>query len=82
MHNYHSTNDCFPTGAIRGVGLPLTPGAKACGTNIFSSCQNTPWFCLMLPFLEQGTLANSYNYSVGRKGRCRLCRSAFTSTTL
>ncbi len=68
MHNYHSTENAFPTGAIRGQGQVLAPGQPACGTNIFSSCQNTPWFCLMLPYIEQGTLANSYNYAVGSEG--------------
>jgi prepilin-type N-terminal cleavage/methylation domain-containing protein/prepilin-type processing-associated H-X9-DG protein len=68
MHNYHSANNSFPTGCVRGVGVPLLPGGKNCGTNVFSSCQNTPWFCLMLSYFEQGTLANSYNYSIGAEG--------------
>ena len=69
MHNYHSVNSCFPTGDIRGVGQMLAPGAKeACGTNVLSSCQATPWFVLMLPQFEQGTLANSYNYALGAEG--------------
>src|SRR6266511_2104200 len=62
MHNYHSGNNCLPTGNVRGVGLALVPGADACGTNIFDNCQNTPWFCLMLPFIEQGSLYNSFNF--------------------
>ncbi len=68
MHNYHSTENAFPTGSIRGVGVPLMPGAGNCGTNIFSNCQNTPWFCLMLPYIEQGALANSFNYAIGAEG--------------
>jgi prepilin-type N-terminal cleavage/methylation domain-containing protein/prepilin-type processing-associated H-X9-DG protein len=68
MHNYHSTNSSFPTGNIRGVGLPMMPGVGNCGTNIFNNCQNTPWFVLMLPFFEQGNLANSYNYAIGAEG--------------
>jgi len=68
MHNYHSAENAFPTGAIRAVGQRMTPDSSPCGTNIFNSCQNTPWFCLMLPYLEQGTLANSYNYMIGSEG--------------
>jgi prepilin-type N-terminal cleavage/methylation domain-containing protein/prepilin-type processing-associated H-X9-DG protein len=68
MHNYHSAEGSFPTGDIRGVGVPMMPGASNCGTNIFSDCQNTPWFVLMLPYFEQGNLANSYNYALGAEG--------------
>jgi prepilin-type N-terminal cleavage/methylation domain-containing protein/prepilin-type processing-associated H-X9-DG protein len=68
MHNYHSTENSFPTGSVRGVGVTLIPGGEACGSNIFSNCQNTPWFCLMLPYIEQGSLANSYNYQIGAEG--------------
>jgi len=68
MHNYHSAENAFPTGAIRAVGQPIMPGADPCGPSIFDSCQNTPWFCLMLPYIEQGTLANSYNFALGAEG--------------
>ena len=68
MHNYHSANDSFPTGNIRGVGKLMMPGGSACGENLFNSCQNTPWFCLMLPYIEQASLANSYNFSLGAEG--------------
>ncbi|WP_165071254.1 DUF1559 family PulG-like putative transporter [Paludisphaera rhizosphaerae] len=68
MHNYHTANDSFPTGCIQGVGGTLVPGASACKTNIFSNCQNTPWFCLMLPYIEQGVLSNAYNFQLGAEG--------------
>lgn len=68
MHNYHSTENVFPTGNIAGVGQPLAPGVGNCGLNIFSNCQNTPWFCLMLPYIEQGALANAYNFTLGAEG--------------
>ncbi len=68
LHNYHETSNAFPPGDIRNVGLTLVPGASACGNDIFSNCQNTPWFVLMLPFLEQGALANSFNYQLGSEG--------------
>jgi len=67
MHNYHESNNCFPTGDIRKVGYSLMPGST-CDSNIFGNCQNTPWFCLMLPYIEQGNLANSFNYQLGAIG--------------
>ena len=67
MHNYHSASNSFPCGDIRKVGYPLIPGST-CGSDIFSDCQNTPWFCLMLPYIEQGNLANSFNYQLGPEG--------------
>ena len=59
LHNYESTNGSFPAGRIWN------------GTNwksIFSGEQNTPWFCLMLPYFEQGALANAFNFALGSEG--------------
>jgi prepilin-type N-terminal cleavage/methylation domain-containing protein/prepilin-type processing-associated H-X9-DG protein len=68
LHNYHESNNCFPSGDIRKVGYPLIPGV-ICGSDILiSNCQNTPWSCLMLPYIEQGNLANSFNYQLGAEG--------------
>jgi prepilin-type N-terminal cleavage/methylation domain-containing protein len=67
MHNYHGSSNSFPSGDIRNVGFSLIPG-HPCGNDIFSECQNTPWFVLMLPFIEQGNLANSFNYQLGSEG--------------
>ena len=33
-----------------------------------NSCQNTPWFLLMLPYIEQGQLYNAFNASIGMEG--------------
>ena len=68
MHNYHQTSNSFPTGNIRLPGQTLAPGAGSCGLDIFSDCQDTPWFCLLLPFVEQTNVGNSYNYSLGAEG--------------
>src|SRR5271157_4246905 len=70
MHNYHESSNCFPSGDIRKVGYPMMPGVSNCSSDyIFvSNCQNTPWFCLMLPYIEQGNLANSFNYQLGAEG--------------
>jgi prepilin-type N-terminal cleavage/methylation domain-containing protein/prepilin-type processing-associated H-X9-DG protein len=64
MHNYHSIANSFPSGIINKEGDPVT----GCERRIFSGCQNTPWFCLMLPQVEQGPLYNSLNFSLGMEG--------------
>jgi prepilin-type N-terminal cleavage/methylation domain-containing protein len=68
MHNYHDSNNCLPTGNIRALGVTLAPGSNSCGGDIFNDCQNTPWFCLMLPFFEQGNLYNMFNFQLGSEG--------------
>lgn len=59
MHNYISTHNCYPPGHIwSGNGSP----------SVFANEMNTPWFALMLPFVEQGSMANAFNYSIGSEG--------------
>ena len=61
--NYESTNTCYPSSAIflKGGGACSGPGA-------LKSCQNTPWFVMMLPFIEQSTLYNAFNVALGSEG--------------
>jgi prepilin-type N-terminal cleavage/methylation domain-containing protein/prepilin-type processing-associated H-X9-DG protein len=61
--NYESSNTCYPVGLVFGVGTGYctSPGF---GRN----CQNTPWFLLMLPYIEQGPLYSSFNASIGIEG--------------
>ena len=59
LHNYESSNGSFPPGRIwSNSGFPT----------IFAGQQNTTWFCLMLPYFEQGVLGNAFNYSLGAEG--------------
>ncbi len=59
IHNYHDTSGGLPPGRIwSNSGFPT----------IFAGELNTTWFCLMLPMIEQGTLANAYNFSLGAEG--------------
>ncbi len=61
--NYESGNNCLPSGSIFGVGI------GTCTSPSFGNgCQNTPWFILMLPFIEQGPLFNAFNASIGMEG--------------
>jgi prepilin-type N-terminal cleavage/methylation domain-containing protein/prepilin-type processing-associated H-X9-DG protein len=49
-HNYHSTNDCFPPGEL---AQPNMTGIRYM------------WTGFVLSFIEQGTLANAYNFTLG-----------------
>ncbi|SIO56843.1 prepilin-type N-terminal cleavage/methylation domain-containing protein/prepilin-type processing-associated H-X9-DG domain-containing protein [Singulisphaera sp. GP187] len=53
FHNYHSTHDSFPPGWL---AVPNASGAR------------NFWAMLIFPYIEQGVLNNSYNYSVGFGG--------------
>ncbi len=64
MHNYHDIHTVLPPGNISKEGDAFT----GCSRYIFSGCQNTPWFCMMLPQVEQGALYNSFNFSLGMEG--------------
>jgi prepilin-type N-terminal cleavage/methylation domain-containing protein len=57
--NYESANTCLPSGLIFRVGVPPcnSPGGGG-------GCQNTPWFVLMLPFIEQAPLYASFGGTV------------------
>jgi prepilin-type N-terminal cleavage/methylation domain-containing protein/prepilin-type processing-associated H-X9-DG protein len=68
VHNYEDTHNVVVPGNIASDGNPLMPGIGNCSRNIFSNCQNTPWFCLLLPQIEQGNLANAFNYTLGAEG--------------
>ena len=61
MHNYHDSAGSFPPGRIWSTATGSFP-------TIFSGAQNTTWFTLMLPQIEQGNLANSFNYALGGEG--------------
>jgi len=59
LHNYHSINNGLPPGRIFPAGtFPL----------IFSGAQNTTWFNLMLPLIEQTAAGNAYNFTLGAEG--------------
>src|ERR1700678_1454285 len=49
--NYESSNGSYPIGVVYGTSVPpcTSPGF---GNN----CQNTSWFTLVLPYMEQGPL--------------------------
>jgi prepilin-type N-terminal cleavage/methylation domain-containing protein len=64
MHNYHGVHDCLPSGIVSKENDPIS----GCTRYIFSGCQNTPWFCLVLPQVEQAPLYNALNFDLGIEG--------------
>jgi prepilin-type N-terminal cleavage/methylation domain-containing protein/prepilin-type processing-associated H-X9-DG protein len=68
IHNYESANNCVVPGNIAGEGQKMMPAAGSCSRNIFSDCQNSPWFTLLLSQIEQGTLYNALNFTLGMEG--------------
>jgi prepilin-type N-terminal cleavage/methylation domain-containing protein len=68
LANYESAHSCLPIGVVWAVnGVSGMPGA-ICTSPYGDNCQNTPWFVLMLPYLEQAPLYNAYNASIGIEG--------------
>jgi prepilin-type N-terminal cleavage/methylation domain-containing protein/prepilin-type processing-associated H-X9-DG protein len=61
--NYESANGSLPPGRI---WAPTKSPANF--PTMFANCQNTPWAVLMLPHLEQQSLANAFNFSLGSEG--------------
>ncbi|TWT31978.1 DUF1559 domain-containing protein [Blastopirellula retiformator] len=61
LHNYHDTFGSFPSGFIADRDAPATSG------NCYSSGGNNreyaPWTVLMLPFIEQSALHDSFNFN-------------------
>jgi prepilin-type N-terminal cleavage/methylation domain-containing protein/prepilin-type processing-associated H-X9-DG protein len=62
LQNYHSIHDGLPPGRI------WIEGPFGCTKGSFTGCQDTPWFCLLLPHIEQQPLANAFNFSLGTEG--------------
>jgi prepilin-type N-terminal cleavage/methylation domain-containing protein/prepilin-type processing-associated H-X9-DG protein len=60
MHNYHDSLGSFPIGAM-GVRSLIAGGRYPSGTPVGSA--RVTWACMLLPYIEQGTMANAYNFS-------------------
>ncbi len=69
--NYESSNNSLPIGTVFNSAAPQTsgmPGLVCTSPGFGDNCQNTPWFVLMLPYIEQGPLYNAFNASIGMEG--------------
>jgi prepilin-type N-terminal cleavage/methylation domain-containing protein/prepilin-type processing-associated H-X9-DG protein len=63
LANYESANNSLP------ISIVFNTNVFPCSSPSFGhNCQNTPWFVLMLPFIEQGSLYNAFNASIGTLG--------------
>ncbi len=61
--NYESSQNSFPSADIWG-----TNNGFGCSWGFGNNCQNTPWFVLMLPYIEQSAFSNAFNLSIGTEG--------------
>ena len=63
IHNYVSASNSLPSGVVFNSNV-----APCTAPNFGSNCQNTTWFVLTLPFIEGGTLFNTFNFAIGSEG--------------
>ena len=70
MHNYHAVQQQLPQrGSSARLVIPSCRVSSA-ARHLHRTVRTRPWFCLMLPYIEQGNLANSFNYQLGAEGPC------------
>jgi len=74
MHNYHDASNTFPMGAS------LNPSSYYAAYGGFSEWGNWSVQALLLPFLEQGPLYNSCNFSLATGPIDGTGQSSFNST--
>ena len=65
IQNYHDVHNSLPPGRI---WAPRPGQGPTDFPTIFAGAQNTTWFVLMLPMIEQTNLANSFNFTLGSEG--------------
>ncbi|WP_165219045.1 DUF1559 domain-containing protein [Aquisphaera insulae] len=65
FHNYLNTHNSLPPGRI---WAPRPTKSSTDFPTIFAGVQNTTWFTLMLPLVEQSNLSNSFNFTLGAEG--------------
>ena len=68
IHNYHSAQNVIVSGRVMQSGSGGQGTGQCANGALLSGCQDTPWFVLLLPYYEQGTTANAFNFSVGTGG--------------
>src|SRR5436309_1810563 len=75
LHNYHDLHNVIVTARI------YDPVKQCPGGNVLSGCQDTPWFCLMLPQYEQVPLYNAFNFTIGSSGPGNIGLAANSTVT-
>jgi prepilin-type N-terminal cleavage/methylation domain-containing protein/prepilin-type processing-associated H-X9-DG protein len=74
IQNYHSIHNAVVPARI------WLSGQNGCTSNTFTGCQNTNWLALLLPQLEQQSLYNAFNFTLGSEGPG--IAGFFTNTTV
>jgi prepilin-type N-terminal cleavage/methylation domain-containing protein/prepilin-type processing-associated H-X9-DG protein len=67
LSNYNDAHQVIVPGRIFAIDVGPAP-ASGCNGLMLSGCQDTPWFVLMLPQLEQQTLYDHFNFALGTEG--------------
>ncbi len=60
LHNYHDTHQVFAPGAVHTT---QNTGTNWCRTEADTNGQRAPWTVMILPFLEQTSLYNEFDFS-------------------
>jgi prepilin-type N-terminal cleavage/methylation domain-containing protein len=80
LSNYNDLHQVIVPGRIFAIDV-APPPAFGCNGLMLSGCQDTPWFVLMLPQLEQQALYNSFNFALGTEGPAFLGYPGFFANT-
>jgi prepilin-type N-terminal cleavage/methylation domain-containing protein/prepilin-type processing-associated H-X9-DG protein len=80
LSNYSDNHRVIVPGRIFKIDT-VSPTASGCDGTLLSGCQDTPWFVLMLPQLEQQTLYNAFNFALGTEGPRNLGFPGFFANT-
>lgn len=80
LANYNDVHQVIVPGRIFAIDVG-SPPASGCNGLMLSGCQDTPWFLLVLPQLEQQALYNSFNFALGTEGPAYLSFPGFFANT-
>jgi prepilin-type N-terminal cleavage/methylation domain-containing protein/prepilin-type processing-associated H-X9-DG protein len=80
LANYNDMHQVIVPGRIFGLDVGPPPRSGCDGT-MLSGCQDTPWFVMMLPQLEQQPLYNQFNFALGTEGPVYLNYLGYFSNT-
>ena len=79
MHNYHDTIGTFPIGAM-GTRSLVSGGKYPSGTAIANARRT--WAFMLLPYLEQGAMANAINFIYQQNGSFFFAQNRLQQGTL
>jgi len=80
LNNYNDLHQVIVPGRIFKIDVGPPP-ASGCNGLMLSGCQDTPWFVMMLPQLEQQAIYNHFNFALGTEGPVSLGFPGFFANT-